>query len=317
MSEFERRKRYLKYNDSECAIFLRKDFDHKCAYCLTREADLGNPSNFEKDHFVPQKGGHIGTVHTKYNGENFDVNSYYNLYYACCRCNGREGKTNTWSPTLLDPCLDKIWGKHIKLNVDIVEALSPQGEEYIETFHLNSKNARSLRKKIRLQNEKIAEELNELNELNKKFRGNKDIVDYINEQLEQKKAILKYGIKYIPNDYFYNDKEILEVEAILSQYNLRTLDGDYELDYEIDLTNIKYQVRLRTHETLNFVSGEKIFYLPLNQIKDWEHKNVLVCHYDNKTKKLYYVNFNEFFLAHPIAKSVNRYKYIIEEKNTL
>lgn len=313
MSEFERRKRYLKYNDSECIIFLRKDFNHRCAYCLTREADFGNPNNFEKDHFVPQNGGYVGLVHTKYQSENFDVNSYYNLYYACYRCNGRGGKSNTWSPTLLDPCVDKIWGKHIKQNADLIEFLTPQGKEYIETFQLNSRSARNLREKIRLQNENIIEQIKGLEKLKQESQGNKVIVEYLNSQIEQKNATLKYGIKYLPNDYFYNDKEVSEAETILSKYNLKYLNGDYELDYEIDFNRIKYQIYLRIQDNINFVDGQKIYYLSQIQVQDWKDKNVLICRYDSMNKKLYYIDFSEFLKTHPTMTN-HKYMYILEEK---
>ncbi len=316
MSEFERKKRYLKYNDPECVIFLRKDFNHQCAYCLTKEADLGNPNNFQKDHFVPQKGGYSGTVHKKYYGEKFDVNSYYNLYYSCSRCNGRGGKTNTWSSNLLDPCLDKIWGKHLQLNIDLVESLTPQGKEYIETFQLNSIIARKLREKIRTQNEIIVEHINKLEELKQNAQIDDVLLEYLNEQIEKESAKLKYGIKYMPNDYFYNDKEIKEVESILNNYKCKYLSGDYELDYEIEFKNNIYQIYLRIHDSISFTDGYKIYYLPINQVKDWQDKEILICHYDSENKKLYYIEFTKLINCHPI-KTDNKYMYTIKEDQTL
>lgn len=316
MSEFERRKRYLKYNDPECVFFLRKDFNHKCAYCLIREADLGGPNNFEKDHFVPQKGSHNGIVHAKYSGEAFDINSYYNLYYACSRCNGRSGKSNTWSYTLLDPCKDKIWDRHIRLNGDLIEAITPQGEEYIETFQLNSINARSIRAKIISRNADIIRHINKLKAIREEFQNNIVIEDCINKAIEEEEDRLKYGVKYIPNDYFYNDREIEEAELILSKYKSNCIDGDFELDYEIEFNNLKYQVYLRTHDNIEFTNGQKIYYLPSNQVRDWGNKKVLICHYDNASKKLYYTDFNVFLNGHPIS-TANRYQYILEETQVL
>ena len=316
MSEFERRKRYLKYSDPECASFLRKDFDHKCAYCLIKEADQGGPNNYEKDHFVPQKGGHIGMVHAKYSGEDFDVDSYYNLYYSCSRCNGRSGKSNTWSSTLLDPCKDKIWDEHIQLNGDLVKPNTPQGEEYIATFQLNSRSARSLRIKIKSKNEDIIKQINELKGWREYSQGNKAFEDYLNKAIEEEEAKLKYGIRYISNDYFYNDEEIKEAESVLSKYQLDYADGDFELDYEIVLDNEIYKVYLRTHASISFTNGEKTYYLPINQVEDWQDKKVLVCHFDSESKKLYYINFNEFLNGHPISTE-NRYKYFLEERQVL
>ena len=85
----------MKYNDSRCKKFLSKDFNRKCAYCKIREGDLAGPESFEKDHFFPiAKGG---------------KDDYENLYYSCVSCNGKAGKSDTWSQTLLDPCKDDIW----------------------------------------------------------------------------------------------------------------------------------------------------------------------------------------------------------------
>lgn len=316
MSEFERRKRYLRYHDSDCTIFLRKDFDHKCAYCLTREADIGNPKDFQKDHFVPQKGGVTGKVHTKYHGETFDVHSYYNLYFCCSRCNGKSGRSNTWSPSLLDPCLDKIWDKHIKNNENLVEALTLQGEEYITTFQLNSKAARRFREKIRIQNGEILEHINELEKLKSHAHGCVAILDLIEKEIEKEKSKLKYGVKYIPNDYYYNDKEILEAEAILKKYNLNYLNGDYDLDYEIVFKKNNYQIYLRTQEGIDFTKGEKVFYLPIQQVKDWEDKKVLICRYDAENKKLYYIDFNEYLSRHQIVTG-QKYMYVLKEKQIL
>lgn len=312
MSEFERRKRYLKYNDPECVIFLRKDFNHQCAYCLIREADLGNPNNFQKDHFVPQNGGYVGTVHSKYQGEDFDKNGYYNLYYACDRCNGRGGKTNTWSQTLLDPCVDKIWDNHIRFNKSLVESMTPQGEEYITTFQLNSSAARRQREKISRLNCKIIAHINELEKAKAQPQCSGLILNLINEAIEQEKSRLKYGIKYIPNDHYYNDREIFESESTLKKYNLMYLNGDYELDYEIEFKDTNYKIYLRTQENIEFTKGKKVFYLPLQQVKDWGDKKVLICQYDSFSKKLYYIDFNEYYKNHPI-RTDSKYMYVLEE----
>jgi len=316
MSEFERRKRYLKYHDTDCIIFLRKDFDHKCAYCLTREADIGNPKDFQKDHFVPQKGGFIGKVHAKYPKETFDVHSYYNLYFCCPRCNGKSGKSNTWSPNLLDPCLDKIWDKHIKNNENLIESITPQGEEYITTFQLNSKAARRFREKIRTQNEEILKQINELEKLKSQARSLGTILEFINKEIEKEKSRLKYGVKYIPNDYYYNDKDILEAESILKKYNLKYLNGDYDLDYEITFKNSNCKIYLRTQENIDFTTGEKVFYLPIQQVKDWIDKKVLICCYDGESKKLYYIDFNEYLAGHPID-TAQKYMYVLNQKQFL
>ena len=237
------------------------------------------------------------------------------MYYCCPRCNGKGGKSDTWSPTLLDPCSDKIWGRHIKLDGYLVEPITCRGEEYIKAFHLNSRTARCIREKINEQNKQIKSHLAKL-ELLKKENLNNDILEFFNEEIENDKAKLQYGIKYIPGDYCFNDREILEAEQILAKYDCRCLSGDYDLDYEIIFNRINYKIYLRTQEYIDFINGRKSFYLSIEQIKDWEGENILVCQYDDQRKKLFYLNLSEFLVKHPITTEL-KYKYILEENQFL
>lgn len=315
MCEFERRKRYITYFDKDCVIYLRKDFNYQCAYCLIKEADLGNPRDFQKDHFVPQNSKICGKIHPKYSDTSFNVHSYYNLYYCCPRCNGNGGKSDTWVPTLLDPCSDKIWDIHIKLDGNLVEPITCRGEEYIKAFHLNSRTAIQIREKIHEQKKRISSHLNEL-ELIKKQNPNNWILKFINEEIENDKAKLLYGIKYIPGDYYFNDREILETERILAKYDFRCLSGDYDLDYEIIFNGVNYKIYLRTQEYIDFINGRKGFYLSVEQVKDWKDENILICQYDFKRKKLFYLKFSEFLAKHPLTTE-QKYKYILEENQFL
>lgn len=318
MAEFERKKRYIKYNQDECKFFLRKDFQKQCAYCLIKEADIGNPDNFEKDHFVPQKSGIIGRVHEKYFGENFDVNNYYNLYYCCQRCNGRSGKSNKWSSTLLDPCTDDIWGKHIKrLGNEVLEALTIEGDEYIRTFKLNSLRAIKIRQGIESQRQSIKRHLEALEGFIQSHTDDDKLTHWLRSEREKDLQKLEYGTNYDPGIYYLEEDSMLEAEAILSKYSIVKGDGDYELDYVIRLEGKTYYVKLILQQELSFINGEKGFYLPLIQVQDWGERNVLICCYDIKNKKLYYLDFQSYLSKNPIDAKKGRYFYKIQETSQL
>ena len=57
--------------------YVRRDFEEYCAYCLRHE-DWAEAETFELDHLRPQS----LFPEDKYN--------FYNLYYACRRCNLRK-----------------------------------------------------------------------------------------------------------------------------------------------------------------------------------------------------------------------------------
>ena len=318
MAEFERKKRYIKYDQSCCKFFLRKDFHKQCAYCLIREADIGNPDNFEKDHFVPQTGGMVGRVHTKYSGEEFDVDNYYNLYYCCQRCNGRSGKSNKWSPSLLDPCADDIWDIHIKrLENGFLQALTDRGEEYISIFQLNSKKAIEYRQKIEQGSKTIKDHLAALEGFIEKYARDPALLEWFSKERENDLEKLKYGIHYDSNASYLDESSVAEAEAILSKYQIVKNKGDYELDYTIKIQEVEYEVKLVINDGIKFLHGEKGFYLPVRQVEDWNDKNVLICHYDTQNKKMYYLNFHNYLQNNPVNKSQERYFYKIQNTDTL
>ncbi len=319
MAEFERKKRYVSYNDSKCKMYLRNDFNRKCAYCLIREGDLGSPDNFEKDHFFPQKGqAGVGKVHSKYDGEVFNVDNYYNLYYSCKRCNGSGGKSNTWSPTLLDPCVDDIWGKHIRCNLDnIIEYSTIQGEEYIGTFKLNSKSALNIRKAIAESQNDIKRHLFELENLLTKA-NDEHMIKFLNAEKKRDLEKLEYGSKYDVHFTYLDENYIKEAEQILSNYSICFESGDFELDYSILFNNIRYAVKLELENGITFnKQGEKRFYLPYPQIKDWLGKRVIVCHYDYVNKNLYFCILDDIIDAKSFINGSHRFDYNISIANKL
>lgn len=106
---------------------LRRDFDHRCAYCLTQEFFLGGEAGFEIDHHHPVNGS-LGRPEL--------VAVYANLYWSCAECN--QNKSDTWPSDeeyaqrhrFIDPCEE--WGDHElhwKFHQDgTLEALTPEGE---------------------------------------------------------------------------------------------------------------------------------------------------------------------------------------------
>ena len=69
---------YKKYKE-----YLAKDFNHRCAYCNTRD-DIIEPLYFTIDHYVPRD---------SFKGKNENLeNDYNNLMYACPKCNFAKGK---------------------------------------------------------------------------------------------------------------------------------------------------------------------------------------------------------------------------------
>ena len=138
--DYKRKRRNITYHSPACKMYLRHDFNHRCAYCGVEEGSVSQIPEiaerfFEKDHFIPQK-------------ESFsEVHQYQNLYYACEKCNGKKDAI----VLPLDPCKDDIYnGKepHILNGKNYsVEALTPLGDEFIKILELNSRYHVEVRKK--------------------------------------------------------------------------------------------------------------------------------------------------------------------------
>src|SRR5438105_4866698 len=72
---------------------LRIEFSHRCAYCETREPEIGGSKSFHIDHYQPQK------LFPEL------ACTYENLIYSCRDCNGY--KRDYW-PNPLERFLKKI-----------------------------------------------------------------------------------------------------------------------------------------------------------------------------------------------------------------
>lgn len=144
--DYKRKRRNITYTSSSCKMYLRHDFEHRCAYCGSLEDALSPMPEvadkyFEKDHFVPQS------------NKNPDTNKYPNLFYSCTKCNGK--KSNVLLS--LNPCKDSIFSgdnPHITSGTGekkfIFESSTPEGKKFISDLELNSRYHRRLRKKQHL-----------------------------------------------------------------------------------------------------------------------------------------------------------------------
>lgn len=140
--DYIRKKHWVKYQSPKCKVYLRNDFQFTCAYCGMREQDnIAGEQYFEKDHFIP-----------KQTPVECDLDSYNNMVYACSKCNGR--KTDQQLNLILDPCKDNIYGgesPHIRRlgeeNQFKLQALTTQGEMFINSMQLNSRFYRKMREK--------------------------------------------------------------------------------------------------------------------------------------------------------------------------
>ena len=114
---------------------LRRDFQYRCAYCLTHERYLGGEAGCTIDHYRPQRGPYART----------DLQSdYENLYWTCRECNDNKG--DSWPDAaeeatgmgFLDPCTPEgDHDFHWSTNPDgTLEVLTPIGEYTIENLKL-------------------------------------------------------------------------------------------------------------------------------------------------------------------------------------
>lgn len=114
---------------------LRRDFQYRCAYCLTHERYLGGEAGCAIDHHRPQQGPYARPDL---------VSEYRNLYWTCRECN--DNKSDTWpgpeeaarGMEFLDPCIPG--GDHNlhwrTISNGSVEPLTPVGEYTIENLML-------------------------------------------------------------------------------------------------------------------------------------------------------------------------------------
>ena len=94
-------------------------------------------------------------------------------------------------------------------------------------------------------------------------------------------SLIIYGV------YPLEDK-LLAIERILSSYNFKILDGEYGLDYQIVLNGETYDLYVCIEENIVFTNHKKLYYIRDVQVKDWENRHVIVCHYNKSDTKIYY-----------------------------
>lgn len=175
--DYAKKKHWVKYYSTKCKMYLRNDFRFTCAYCGMREQDsIAGELNFEKDHFV-----------AKSSGMEMDLDDYGNMVYSCCKCNGTKSNQNIH--LVLNPCENDIYEgecPHIrKLGAEDryrVQAMTVQGQAFIDCLKLNSRFYRKMREKQAKSN-KIKRMIFDLLEDNTS--------DYMPDTVEKLKACLE------------------------------------------------------------------------------------------------------------------------------
>ena len=159
-----RKRHWVTYYSEKCKMYLRNDFNFECAYCRMKEKDnVMGEQLFEKDHFVSRQ-----------SELEWDVNSYENMVYSCCKCNGTKSDQNL--EMVLNPCKDDIYdGKdsHIRSLGEEgyykLYAVTPQGQQFIDDLKLNSRFYRKMRQ-TQAHNEEIRKTIYQLLEKTSNFQ---------------------------------------------------------------------------------------------------------------------------------------------------
>ena len=189
--KFTRIDRKITYRSHDCKLHLRKDFIYTCAYCGIREGDLGGADSFQIDHFKPTiKGGD---------------DNYLNLYYCCTTCNGKSGKSDQYTPTMLDPCKEDIWNDHLSLDNSTYYCYEKTnlGKEFISLIKLNRTKYIERRRKIIDNRKALEDELQTLKLLAQRIimeRNDDKFALMLNKRIEDIDNIIKYGQNYLMVD---------------------------------------------------------------------------------------------------------------------
>lgn len=311
MAEFVRRKRFLKYNDDRCKKFLSRDFSKRCAYCKIREGDLAGPDSFEKDHFFPvTKGGE---------------DKYDNLYYSCQNCNGKSGKSDNWSETLLDPCKDDIWDVHVKVNDKFkCEELTLQGKEYIKTFKLNRKSYVNKRKMIANHQKELNDKVAVYKQLCQELIASGSAADaeqILLRDVKECERILENGVNYRMSEYaFDEDVDELICSALSEVGTVECVDRDYDLFYELSADDNKYLCYVEIGE-INFgTDGSAKKFISTEKLGIWESINqqekILVIVFNDNDQNVYFVKLDEILVL-PGVKNVEKCAYFVRAENEI
>lgn len=255
MAEFTKKKRFFKYHDERCKKFLSRDFMKRCAYCKIREGDLAGPDSFEKDHFIPV---------TKGGSDNYD-----NLYYACASCNGKAGKSDKLSKTLLDPCKEE--------------------------------HQRELQRKLA--------EYRVLCERVIRNTGSRDIGQFLEDDIKEIETVLELGANYRMSEGVFDediDKSIYETLAKTG--DVRCVDRDYDLFYQIQNGENTYLCYIDIGEIDFGVIGRAQRYIAVEKLKIWriinETEKILIITYNKKDNCIYYTRLDDILQLKGINNSV-------------
>lgn len=180
-------------------LFLRRDFDYRCAYCMVHEQHLGGTKAFCIDHFKPRsKGGR--------------VNDYANLYWACIPCN--LFKHDKW-PTAVqrrkgyrfaNPCHEQDYGVHfVESDIGELPPQTPCGEYHVRTLRLNRAWLRHLRIERNQKQERLNEALTLQEELEGAVTAQPDaeaevklrLLSFLRNEIEALQRELTIGIPFI------------------------------------------------------------------------------------------------------------------------
>lgn len=311
MAEFTKRKRFFKYTDKSCKKFLSRDFLRRCAYCKIREGDLGGPESFEIDHFVPE---------TKGGSDNYD-----NLYYACASCNGKSGKSDSWSETLLDPCKEDIYGVHITLlNNYRFHDVTPQGEEYIKTLRLNRKSYVRRRETLARHRKELEIKLSEYKEAYQQVFLSGNIVGMakvFEDDIKEIEAILEYGVNYrISRDYFDEDIDKIIYNELEKIGEVRCVDMDYDLFYELKI-GTKMYLCCSEIDTLEFgTTGKVRRYISREKIDIWREIEretpILLITFNTNDNQIYYTKMSTIMQSAGVSNP-DRCAYYVGENRLI
>lgn len=275
--DYIRVQRPIKYTSESCKMYLRHDFNHRCAYCGISEKMLSpNPAaaemHFEKDHFLPQSGGYK------------NVHIYSNLFYACEKCN--KIKDNILLP--LNPCEDDIYsGKNPVIQGGseetnyILSSSTPAGEKYIQSLQLNSRYHIYMRKIWQKHIQRIQECSKILAKLKDSQGLSLDEIKFIESSLEPEEDIS--SIEYLCGHSSYGLNFINAVTLLTSLgYTCKTVFKENLLDMHINISGVEYYAHLK------IVNKTQDCRFPIPILRYWQTLNVPcgILQYITPTQKL-------------------------------
>ena len=157
---------------------LRIEFSHRCAYCETREPELGGSKSFHIDHYKPKK------LFPKL------ICAYDNLIYSCRDCNSY--KRDYWPNRLerllrkviINPRTDQI-DKHINTSGFAWSGRTAQGKWTVTKLRLDSP-VLSLRREDRERLERKIQQINSMiDDAKQSLRVDRNLLSSERQNLEK------------------------------------------------------------------------------------------------------------------------------------